>query len=349
MAPAPCPSPGPKAPPLPRPSSRRPPLDRTILAPVWWRRLAGYAVAAILLAGVAWTLTAEHETLRRTWESVRTGGWWRLVIWLLLPTLNWVFSSHLAWALLRPQPLVDPDEIDSQPRLTRPEMYEVIGAAWLANLLPLRAGLVSRAVYHTTVNRIPLGTVVRSVFVSIALGLIVSLVLVPASALAVRFEVAPLVVVMALLAPYPVLRLLGGASPVADQGSPFTGGFGRWRLLDAAAARYADMLVWMLRYWIAFGLAGHTVTIAEAAVFAAVSQLAMIVPLPGNALGLREMTIGFLAPLLPASVLGGSGELTRAMGVTADLVNRLPELASTLAIGGACTLLLAQRLRFRLD
>jgi hypothetical protein len=316
-------------------------VDTQFGPPAPWKRLAGYAIALALLGGAVWSLMREKDLLAGTWDAVRLSPWWMMCLWLLLPALNWVFSSHLAWALLRPQHL--------QPRLSKPEMYEIIGAAWLANLLPLRAGLISRAVYHVSVNRIPLGTVARSVVVAVALGLIASVWLILAAFLLHRLSAGALLTIAVLAAPYPVLLLAGAASPVADPGRTLTGGFGRWRLLDALAARYADILCWMARYWLAFSLAGHPVTLTQAAVFAAASQLVMLVPLPGNAIGLRELLIGFIAPFMPAAISGDTGALTQGIGVAADLINRAAELIATLMVGSACTGLLAQRLRFRLD
>lgn len=309
----------------------------------------GLAVAVLLLGAAVWTLVRDREQLTATWESVRTGPWWLLTLWLLLPGANWVFSSRLAWALLRPQPLIDPDEAAHQPTLTKSETYEVIGAAWLANLLPLRAGLVSRLFYHKAVNHIPVGTTVRSVFVSMVLGLVASVMLALISGVLLWAGAAPATTLLALAAPYPLLLLIGAASPVGDRGSIWTGGFGRWRLWDALAARYADSVCWMARYWVAFALVGAPISIAHAAVFAAVSQLVMLVPIPGNAIGLREWVIALIGPLLPAWLGVEQGQLTQQACLAADLTNRAAEVLMTVLIGSACGGLVTQRLRFRLS
>ncbi|MCE7974061.1 MAG: hypothetical protein DYG92_07005 [Leptolyngbya sp. PLA1] len=316
--------------------------------PVRTRQVVGLSVAVLLLGAALWTLVRDRDQLASTWESVRNGPWWMVTLWLLLPGANWVFSSRLAWALLRPQPLVDPDEAASQPTLTKSETYEVIGAAWLANLLPLRAGLVSRVFYHKAVNRIPVGTTVRSVLVSVVLGLIASLMLAVLSGGLLWARLAPGATLLVLAAPYPLLLLIGAASPVGDRGSVLTGGFGRWRLWDALAARYADTVCWMARYWVAFALVGTPISIAHAAVFAAVSQIVMLVPIPGNAIGLREWVIALIGPLLPAWLGDEHGQLTQQACLAADLTNRAAEVLMTVLVGSACGGLVTQRLRFRL-
>jgi hypothetical protein len=309
----------------------------------------GLTVAVLLLGAAVWTLVRDRDQLAATWESVRTGPWWMLTLWLLLPGANWVFSSRLAWALLRPQPLIDPDEAADQPVLTKSETYEVIGAAWLANLLPLRAGLISRVFYHKAVNRIPVGTTVRSVLVSIVLGLMASVMVAAVSTGLLWAGASPPVTLFVLAAPYPLILLMGAASPVGDRGSLWTGGFGRWRLLDALAARYADTVCWMARYWVAFALVGAPISVAHAAVFAAVSQVVMLVPIPGNAIGLREWAIALIGPLLPAWLGFEQGQLTQQACLAADLTNRAAEVLMTMVIGSACGGLVTQRLRFRIS
>lgn len=313
------------------------------------RQVVGLAVAVLLLGAALWTLVRDREQLAATWGSVRSFPWWMLTLWLLLPGVNWIFSSKLAWALLRPQPLIDPDEAADQPTLTKSETYEVIGAAWLANLLPLRAGLVSRVFYHKAVNRIPVSTTVRSVLVSVVLGLLASVMLAVLSGGLLWARLAPSPALLVLAAPYPLLLLIGAATPVGDRGSILTGGFGRWRLWDALAARYADTVCWMARYWVAFTLVGAPISVAHAAVFAAVSQVVMLVPIPGNAIGLREWVIALIGPLLPAWLGNESGHLTQQACLAADLTNRAAEVLMTVLVGSACGGLVTQRLRFRLS
>jgi hypothetical protein len=314
-----------------------------------WRKPLGLVCALLLLGAAVWSLAREHAALRQTIEGVRAAPLWLLAAWFLLPVLNWFFSTHLAWALLRPQPLVDAEERERQPRLTKPEMYEVIGAAWLANLLPLRPGLLSRVVYHRVVNRIPLPITIRSVIFSTVIGLLVSLAMIGVALGAMWLNLHAAWAVLVLLVPYPILLLMGFASPVARPGTWLTGGFGPWRVLDATAARWADNLVWMTRYFVAFSLAGEHLSLPQAAIFAAVSQVVTLVPLPGEAIGLREWTIALIGPLMPLWVRGSGDALGREICLAADLVNRTSGVSMTLVVGGVCSFLLAQRLRFRLD
>jgi hypothetical protein len=100
--------------------------------------------------------------------------------------------------------------------------------------------------------------------------------------------------------------------------------------------------VWTLRYWVVFAIADSPVTMAQAAAVAAVSQVAMSVPLVGNGLGLREWAVGLLRASLPAwyGVAAAS-----SAGLTADLVNRAAELLVAVPVGLLCAAAVTRRIR----
>ncbi|MCB1281548.1 MAG: hypothetical protein KDB18_08490, partial [Salinibacterium sp.] len=116
-----------------------------------------------------------------------------------------------------------------------------------------------------------------------------------------------------------------------------------WRIMIATGWRWGDMLLWAARYAVVFILVGEPVTWARATQFALISQIALVIPLVGNGLGLREWAIGAFAGR-------GSGEpqslaQSAAVGVTADLVNRAAELIVLVPLGALAGVLLARRAR----
>jgi uncharacterized membrane protein YbhN (UPF0104 family) len=108
----------------------------------------------------------------------------------------------------------------------------------------------------------------------------------------------------------------------------------------ALGARYADTLVWIVRYAVAFALIGRPITPMQATVFAAAAQLAMMMPLVGNGLGVREWAIGLSLPLMEK-------DAARTVGLTADLLNRAAEVLSAVPIGIVCMVVLARERRKR--
>ena len=100
-----------------------------------------------------------------------------------------------------------------------------------------------------------------------------------------------------------------------------------WRSSIAAVCKYADMLLWVGRYAAVFALIGRPVSPTEALVVAVVSQVALLIPLAGNGMGIREWTIGLLA------LWGYAGGATETEALLADVVNRSAELMVALGRG----------------
>jgi hypothetical protein len=129
--------------------------------------------------------------------------------------------------------------------------------------------------------------------------------------------------------------LLPGAALAAVAAYP--GHAGARRLSLAALVRYAELFVWAVRYHAAFALIGAPIGWGAALALACVGMAAMLVPLVGNGLGVREWAIG----LVSSRIAGGVLEL----GLTADLVNRAAELAVITALGLAGAGWLTRRAR----
>ncbi|MCP3903554.1 MAG: hypothetical protein GY715_07945 [Planctomycetes bacterium] len=201
------------------------------------------------------------------------------------------------------------------------EMQAVIAVATLMNYLPMRPGMFGRIAYHRRVNGIPVASTARSIVEAAGLSAAIAL----------------------FLAAVAAISAAGGWSlwyGVAIPLAPLIAGawwFRRTRWLPAALLRYLEVLVWALRYHLAFAIIGTPVSPTAALAFACVGVIATMVPVVGNGLGLREWAIGLLAPFLAAAPL--------EIGVTADLVNRGAELIVIGTLGCAGLWWLSRRTR----
>ncbi len=288
------------------------------------RRVIGYAVGVLLLAAAVWAVASQRGAMAGSMNAVRAAPAWMMAVALLLPAGNWIASSASLRALTLRRARGQ--------HVRRDEMLALVGSAWLLNYLPMRPGMIGRIAYHKRFNRIPVRDSV--------------LVLVEANAMTAGAVGLMLALALTLRAAPPwgswswlVLALPGAAFVCAwaigaARGSAWTA----WAV--AAAARYADLLVWLARYACAFALLGRPLTVEAAAVLAAVSQAAFLVPFVGNGLGVREWGIGLVA----ASWAGvDSAREAAAFGLAADLLNRAAEVAVSVPVGIACTAWLGRR------
>jgi hypothetical protein len=116
-----------------------------------------------------------------------------------------------------------------------------------------------------------------------------------------------------------------------------------WWLPAAFGLRYVDTIIWTLRYAVVFALVGSAVDFSGAVAISAVSQVAVLVPVVPNGLGLREWGVGLTAAALPSHLIDAEGQVVTAIGVAADLANRAAELLVALPVGLLSSWLLARR------
>ncbi len=281
------------------------------------------AVALCLLAAAIWAVLRQHDGLIAAWDALRSGAWPLAALSLILPLANWLLTSVLFWALMRPRA--------DQPGVPLPEMTLLIGSAWLANYLPVRPGLFGRIAYHKAVNQIDVRRSVGGIVAAVALGaLCVALALLIAAAAHAATLSGPLLFA-ALASPLAIFLPACFITPARA-------------LAIAASARYLDVLVWMARYAVVFTLVGRPLRAGESAAMAAVSQAANLVPFVGNGLGIREWAIRLVSPALPAWY-AGSEPVSANLALTADLVNRAAELCAAIPVGLACAALLLKLAR----
>jgi hypothetical protein len=263
-----------------------------------WLPWAGLVVGLALLAAAIVTVAGERETITQALDAVQHPSLWRVGLLAVAVVANLVLSA-LTLSVL----------ISRYGRVAAIEMQALVAASALLNFLPLRPGLFGRIAYHRAVNAIPAVATVKTVFQAAGLSMAVAAYL--ALALVVsRWLAMPLWVPVGL--PVPLLAIALAIRPARV-----------W--VAAGLIRYLEVMVWALRYHLAFALLGSPIDPHSALAFSCLSLVAMLVPIVGNGLGLREWAVGLAAPLLTPYVLG--------LGLTADLVNRATELVVILLLG----------------
>lgn len=222
------------------------------------------------------------------------------------------------------------------------EMFALLGAAWLLNFLPLKPGVAGRLAYHKVVNKIDFRCSVLVVVQSIVVGLACFVTQVGAAllseAVASRLGAGEWLRGLLIFAPLPAAAVCAFTFPRTGRFSPC------WRYSAAFAFRYADSLVWAVRYWLLFWIAGRNVGVSGASAIAGVSQSASLVPIAGNGLGVREWLVGFSARVLP-KWFGDGSDVPLAFGVSTELVNRACEVVVAIPVGLLCVWWLAGRRR----
>ncbi|MBX3388955.1 MAG: hypothetical protein KF691_05820 [Phycisphaeraceae bacterium] len=210
-------------------------------------------------------------------------------------------------------------------RVTCVEMLALLGGAWLLNYLPLKPGVAGRVAYHKSVNRIDVRWSLVVVVQSIVVGLCCFVLQATLASIAAERNWSEPGKVGLIASPL-AAALLGLLIP---RRGALTNG---WRYSAAFAFRYADSLVWAVRYWLLFGVAGQPQGASTSAAIASVSQSASLIPIAGNGLGVREWMVGLAAQSLPVWY-GKDSAVPLAFGVSAELLNRACEVVVALPVG----------------
>jgi hypothetical protein len=290
------------------------------------RRVVGGLIGIGLLGAAVWVVWSNGGVVEEAWRAARDAPAWLIALAMVLPLGSWVFTSLAFWLLSRrfaPVPLSD--------------MSMLIGAAWLLNHLPLRPGMVGRVAFHKKYHGLAVRESVRVMAAAmVCTGL--SLAMLLAGAAGVAMVEGFWAGAACLAAPTAVAGAVALIARAAGR---------RWWLeIAALCMRSLDMLSWLARYAIVFVLVGHEVTLERLVVITAVCQVAMVVPVTGNGMGLREWAVGLtLAAMLGPGAEAGAREQAAAIGLAADLVNRAAETLLAVPVGLACSALLARRVR----
>jgi len=289
------------------------------------RRVVGFAIGVALLIAAAWMVARHPDDLRRALDAARAAPVWAVALLLSLPIANWLLISGVFWTLThrRAPHRVPPDE-----------MAALIGSAFLLNYIPLRPGLFGRVALHRTLHHIPLRDSGMVLIENIICGGI-SIALCFAALVAMTCIESTSGVAAALAIAF--LPSLIAALTLPLHARPYA---------VATLLRTFDLLAWSARYCAAATIAGRALSLPEAVALASVSQVAMLLPLAGNGLGLREWAVGLTAAWLPAALPAwspGTDPMSSATGIMIDLVNRAAEMVIALPLGLACGAIVARR------
>lgn len=283
-------------------------------------RLVACAAGVALLGAAVWAVARDPEVAQRLWRGIPGWPWWAVPLLVALPCANWLLTSASFHALTRPRSPI-----------SLPEMTSLIGAAWVLNFFPLSPGLLGRVAYQRTLHGLSVRTNARITAESIVLGWAAVGVVLPALLLIGRGVSGPERVALGVIP----LALIGGALLCAIGLVPRAGVLGRaWAI--TLVYKVADIATWTARYYLVFHLAAAPLTWVQSLAVAVVAQTAMLVPLIGNGVGIREWAVGLLGSLLPAAAS------STAPGLGADLINRAGELLAAIPVGFACAAWLAR-------
>ena len=286
------------------------------------RRALGAVVGVVLLGAAVWAVWSQRPVLDAAIGSLRDAPAWLIASAFALPLVSWLATSATFWLLS-----------GRYARVPAPDMVLLIGAAWLLNHLPFRPGMIGRVAYHRKYHALAIGDSVRVMISAMVLrGVSRGLLLVVAMSVS-RVE-QPAAQAACLGVPTAVVGVVAAVARAV--------GWSWWREAAALGVRSLDMLSWVGRYAIVFALVGRPIQLEHVVAVAAVCQVAMIVPLTGNGLGLREWAVGLT---LAAVAESGMREQAAAIGLAADLVNRAAETMLAVPVGLACSWLLARKVR----
>lgn len=298
-----------------------PVLDEPEPSSIHLRRWISAIVGLALLLAALWVVFSSRGAVDSAFDHALHARPGLIVLALALPACNYALITVSFWTL---------NNVYAPVRLK--EMGALIASAWLLNYLPMRPGMIARIAYHKKRHGI---TIRQSMWVyAISTGLTgLSILLSLAIALALGGDDNLTVIALALFAPAIIALLVALVADARSQP-------GVARLLCVFALRHADLMVWVARYAVVFAIIGVRLTPGEAVAIAIVSQFALLIPIAGNGLGLREWAIGLTAGLLPAFV----GDSATATGLAGDLVNRGFEVVAALALGIPAIIWLSRRL-----
>ncbi|MDP6541183.1 MAG: hypothetical protein QGF07_00225 [Phycisphaerales bacterium] len=270
-------------------------------------KFLGWCLSFVLLFAAGYTIWNRSDDITVAIQSIENPSLWSILALLAILVIALGFVSESFRQLLNRKGISKDGAKPIEPL----EMFWLISVASVMNWLPLRAGLVGRTVYHNKVNQIPASRSIRVLLevvvisggmagVALLLAVVGKVILVP--------QWLMLCVPAILLLPLVVSKCTRC-----------------WSI--SIMCRYVDILLLALRYWIIFHLIDHSITLETAIVLGGAGTIASMLPLPTGGLGGREWVIGLLASwitVFPAAI---------AIGLLADLINRVIELVVVIPLG----------------
>ena len=282
-----------------------------------WKNWIGFAIGILLLLAAVVVLVNSPGMIERIWTQLRGAPPWTIVVLIIAPVVSWVLVGLCLRTLLLRHGTVG-----------RVEMLMLVGSAWLLNHLPMRPGLIGRVGYHKAINNIRVRDAVEATVWSLVFGAMANA-LVIAITLLVPADLPVLQLAGVLLTPIVLLVIASVPARPRSRGVSL--------LLLGFAYRYADLLIWLVRYAVVFIALGIELSPVQIAMITAVSQFTQLIPITGGGLGFREWGVGLTARQ------GGHATMQAAIG--ADLINRAIETLWVLPIGFYSTWWVARRVR----
>jgi hypothetical protein len=304
-----------------------------------WMRWVGLAIGMACLAGAIVVATREHAALMAALDALRAARPPAVALLLLGFVVAIPLTAALFLILIR-----------RFARVGFGEMLALISATSLANMLPLKPGLIGRVAWHRVHHGVRATDTLRTVVEAILLSALVAALMLAAVPV-LRAVGAP--VALALLAPalpavvgiLPRARTFAAALLVRQ--CEFAVSVGRYAIaLELVGAVARDTVAGSMAGSMSASMSGSMgntaagsagVAIETAIVLSCASAVATLVPFVSNGLGLREWTTALILPALDAG--------TFAAGVSAELVLRAAELLVTVPAGLVGGAWLARRAR----
>ncbi|MDP7008337.1 MAG: hypothetical protein QGI78_02090 [Phycisphaerales bacterium] len=272
-----------------------------------YKRILGWCISVLLLGAAIFAIWKRAPDLETAIAAIEHPEPIPLSV---LPIL--LFVSILAVSESFRQLLNRPTILgEGNTPIKQPEMAWLISVAGMLNWLPLRAGLIGRTVYHSKVHGIQATKSLRVLLESVCIIVGVSLLAILVSFVRGATFIHPLVAMSVPLFVAALFFFNRGAKP--------------WAI--AIACRYIDVTLLAARYFIIFRLLDNGISPETAILLAGASSIASLLPLPTGGLGGREWIIGLLSSwvtVLPAAL---------AIGLIADLINRVVELIVVIPLG----------------
>jgi len=270
-------------------------------------RCIAWCLGIVLLAAAIFTIWSRSGEISSAILSIERPSLWSILSLVGITIISTGLVSESFRQLLNRKGIA---ETGACP-IGRSEMFWLILVTGMLNWLPLRAGLIGRTVYHHKVNRIRASQSIRVLLEFVVILVCVAGLALLLAVLGNRCGVHPSLVLL-----FPVLIAVPLAFPKRS---------GCWTI--AILFRYGDVVLLALKYWIIFDLMNHQITLETAILLAGAGSIASLLPLPTGGLGGREWIIGLVAAwvtVFPAAI---------ALGLLADMVNRLVELVVVVPLG----------------
>ncbi len=270
-------------------------------------RIIGWIVSVGLLSAAFFTIWSRWDDLSKAIKSIERPDIGVLLSLIMIMILSQGFVSESFRQLLNRSGIANNG---SEP-IEKSEMFWLVMMSGMLNWLPMRAGLIGRTVYHSKVNGIPTTKSLRVLFESILIIVSMAGVALLMAIMSNLYNVHTLYLVCA-----PIVMCLPFVAREATR---------RWSL--AITYRYVDILLFATRYWLIFDLMNYDITPKTAILLAGAGSIASLLPLPTGGLGGREWIIGLVSSwvtVFPSAI---------ALGLIADLINRLVELIVVIPFG----------------